>query len=87
MSSCCAGVELSQRELVARAFAGDDVVADFAAEKAAEAEAEAPADEGPSLLPGWGAWAGQQRTPAWIAAAQAKAKKCGPIRAIAWQTV
>ncbi|KAK9827643.1 hypothetical protein WJX81_002537 [Elliptochloris bilobata] len=69
------GVELSQRELVARAFAGDDVAAEFAAEKAAEAEAQAPAANAPSLLPGWGAWAGQQRTPAWMAAAQAKAQR------------
>ncbi len=54
------------------------MAADFAAAKAAEAEAEAPAEAAPSLLPGWGAWAGQQRTPAWMAAAQAKAQQCAP---------
>ncbi len=54
------------------------MAADFAAAKAVEAEAEAPAEAAPSLLPGWGAWAGQQRTPAWMAAAQAKAQQCAP---------
>ncbi|BDA46715.1 probable U3 small nucleolar RNA-associated protein 14 homolog A [Coccomyxa sp. Obi] len=67
------GKELSQRELIARAFAGDDVQAEFAEEKAREAEAEAPPADAPSLLPGWGAWAGQQRTPGWMAKAQDKA--------------
>lgn len=69
------GSELSQRELIARAFAGDDVQAEFEAVKAAEAEAEAPAAEAPSLLPGWGAWAAQQCTPGWMAAAQDKAAR------------
>jgi U3 small nucleolar RNA-associated protein 14 len=70
-----AGPELSQRELVAMAFAGDDVQAEFAAEKVAEAEAEAPAEEVPSQLPGWGAWAAQQRKPGWLAAAEEKAAR------------
>ena len=75
-----AGGRAAQRELIARAFAGDDVVADFEAVKAAEAAAEAPANDAPSLLPGWGAWTAQQRTPAWIEAAQAKAQRCvGPF--------
>ena len=71
------GKELSQRELIARAFAGDDVQAEFAEEKAREAEDEAPPADAPSLLPGWGAWAGQQRTPGWMAKAQDKALRCG----------
>jgi len=39
---CDAGVELSQAELIKRAFAGDDVQADFEAAKAAEVEEELP---------------------------------------------
>ena len=68
-------MDLSQRELVALAFAGDDVQADFAADKADEAEAEAPKADAPSQLPGWGAWASSQRKPGWMAAAQAKAAR------------
>lgn len=37
-----AGIELSQAELIKRAFAGDDVQADFEAAKAAEVEEELP---------------------------------------------
>ena len=37
-----AGTELSQAELIKRAFAGDDVQADFEAAKAAEVEEELP---------------------------------------------
>lgn len=73
------GKELSQRELIARAFAGDDVQAEFAEEKAREAEAEAAPADAPLLLPGWGAWAGQQRTPGWMAKAQDKALRCGGL--------
>ena len=71
----CSGMDLTQRELVALAFAGDDVQAEFAADKAAEAEAEAPKVDAPSQLPGWGAWASSQRRPGWMAAAQAKAAR------------
>lgn len=39
---CCAGTEMSQAELIKRAFAGDDVQADFEASKAAEVEEELP---------------------------------------------
>ena len=39
---CVTGVELSQAELMKRAFAGDDVQADFEAAKAAEVEEELP---------------------------------------------
>lgn len=41
-----------QRDLVAEAFAGDNVVEDFAAEKARQIEADAPKVEDTSL-PGW----------------------------------
>ena len=33
---------MTQQQLIARAFAGDDVAAEFEAEKEAEAEAEGP---------------------------------------------
>ncbi|KAG0239310.1 hypothetical protein BGW41_007795 [Actinomortierella wolfii] len=49
---------LSQRELVARAFAHDDVVADFAKEKAEIAEEDRPKDVD-MTLPGWGSWGGK----------------------------
>ena len=79
--ACCApGLELSQRELVAMAFAGDDVQAEFAADKAAEAEAEAPKEDLPSQLPGWGAWAAQQRKPGWLADTEAKAARWGVVK-------
>jgi U3 small nucleolar RNA-associated protein 14 len=67
---------MTQRELVAMAFAGDDVAADFAAQKAEEAEAEAPAaDTGPGLLPGWGSWASAKRMQRDAEAAARKAKQ------------
>lgn len=49
---------MQQRNLVAEAFSGDDVLADFAAEKKAIVEADAP-QEVDTFLPGWGAWAGK----------------------------
>jgi U3 small nucleolar RNA-associated protein 14 len=61
------------RQLLAAAFAGDDVEGEFEADKAAEVAAELPAAEVEGQLPGWGAWSGQQREPAWMAAARAKA--------------
>ena len=69
------GGTLSQRELIARAFAGDDVAAEFEADKAAETLEELPKIETPSLMPGWVAWANQQREPRWMAAAKAKAER------------
>lgn len=50
-------VSFSQRELVARAFANDDVVAEFEDEKMAEIEEDGDKVED-LTLPGWGAWAG-----------------------------
>lgn len=52
------GVVSSQRELVKRAFAGDNVVADFVKEKKqiVEDEDDKVIDE---TLPGWGRWTGE----------------------------
>ncbi|KAI7902717.1 small-subunit processome [Cokeromyces recurvatus] len=50
-------ISFSQRELVARAFANDDVVAEFEDEKKAEIEEDADKVED-LTLPGWGSWAG-----------------------------
>lgn len=54
---------------------GDDVEAEFAADKAAAVAEELPSIEEPSTLPGWGAWAGQQRNPKWMQTAKDKAAK------------
>jgi U3 small nucleolar RNA-associated protein 14 len=64
----------SQRDLIARAFAGDDVEAEFAAEKSAAVEEELPAVDAPVQLPGWGGWSGQQREPKWMQDARSKAE-------------
>ncbi|KAG9124690.1 hypothetical protein FRC07_010612 [Ceratobasidium sp. 392] len=47
-----------QRELVAMAFAGDNVVEDFAVEKQRVIEEDAP-KEVDTTLPGWGSWGGR----------------------------
>ncbi|KAG8744717.1 hypothetical protein FRC11_013331, partial [Ceratobasidium sp. 423] len=47
-----------QRELVAMAFAGDNVVEDFAAEKQRVIEEDAP-KEVDTTLTGWGSWGGR----------------------------
>ncbi|CAE6435881.1 unnamed protein product [Rhizoctonia solani] len=47
-----------QRELVAMAFAGDNVVEDFAAEKQRVIEEDAPKDIDTALA-GWGSWGGR----------------------------
>lgn len=66
---------VSREELVRRAFAGDDVVMEFAQAKAAEVESELPADDDiPGSLPGWGTWAStSKREPRWLLEAKAKA--------------
>ncbi|KAJ3542359.1 hypothetical protein NM688_g5978 [Phlebia brevispora] len=46
-----------QRDLVARAFAGDDVVQDFEEAKRREIQEDAP-KEVDTTLPGWGSWGG-----------------------------
>lgn len=48
----------AQRDLVARAFAGDKVVQDFAMQKRREMQEDAP-KEVDTTLPGWGSWGGQ----------------------------
>ncbi|MCJ1384995.1 hypothetical protein MMC17_008113 [Xylographa soralifera] len=48
---------LTNQELINRAFAGDSVLATFAAEKAATALADAPLTIS-TALPGWGSWTG-----------------------------
>ncbi|KAF8476936.1 Utp14 protein-domain-containing protein [Kalaharituber pfeilii] len=50
-------IAFTQRDLVRRAFAGDDVVTEFEAEKAREAE-EDESKEVDLTLPGWGSWSG-----------------------------
>ena len=68
----------SQRALLARAFAGDDVVAAFDAEKNAEVEAELPKFETPKRMPGWGGWAEDQAkrpVPKWQVEAEKKAAR------------
>ncbi|EIN14320.1 Utp14-domain-containing protein [Punctularia strigosozonata HHB-11173 SS5] len=47
-----------QRDLVARAFSGDNVVQDFAETKRREIQADAP-KEVDTTLPGWGSWGGR----------------------------
>ncbi|QRV83595.1 U3 small nucleolar RNA-associated protein 14 [Ceratobasidium sp. AG-Ba] len=47
-----------QRELVAMAFAGDNVIEDFAVEKQRVIEEDAP-KEVDTTLPGWGSWGGR----------------------------
>ncbi|PWN38794.1 Utp14-domain-containing protein [Ceraceosorus guamensis] len=49
---------LQQRDLVAEAFAGDDVSAEFEADKKAIMERDAPM-EVDETLPGWGSWGGK----------------------------
>lgn len=49
----------TQRDLIAEAFAGDDVAADFAAQKARIEADDAPQEVDNSALPGWGSWGGK----------------------------
>eukprot|EP00898_Chlorokybus_atmophyticus_P006709 jgi/Chlat1/7039/Chrsp56S06716 len=70
------GDTLTQQEIIRRAFAGDDVQADFDAEKQAAVEEELPKIEGPMALPGWGQWATQKhRKPKFAVKAEEEAKK------------
>lgn len=54
--------EFEQQTLIAEAFAGDDVVAEFEAEKAAVVEEEGDKEED-NTLPGWGSWGGGNAKP------------------------
>ncbi|GBG74923.1 hypothetical protein CBR_g19437 [Chara braunii] len=46
----------SQRDLIRRAFAGDDVQAEFDELKMQAVDEEVPLGEGPVHIPGWGQW-------------------------------
>jgi U3 small nucleolar RNA-associated protein 14 len=70
-----AGDADAQKALLRRAFASDDVAAEFASDKAAEVEEQLPKEEVPGLMPGWGLWADQQREPKWMAEARQKAAR------------
>ncbi|CAG9464190.1 unnamed protein product [Pedinophyceae sp. YPF-701] len=69
------GGDARQRALIAEAFAGDDVAAEFAEAKRREAEEELPKIETPTVMPGWGMWSDQQREPAWMRRERDKAEK------------
>jgi len=64
-----------QARLIQAAFAGDDVEAEFAAEKAKDVEGELPKVETPAVMPGWGKWNADQREPRWMVAQREKAEK------------
>ena len=66
-------MDLTQEDLVRRAFAGDDVVSEFSKEKVAEVEEELPKEDVPGAVPGWGTWANAKREPRWAVEAKAKA--------------
>ena len=64
----------TQKELISKAFAGDDVVKEFKDSKREEVEGELPQEEVPGQLPGWGTWASQTKEPKWVIEAKAKAE-------------
>ena len=69
--------DLSQRDLLSRAFAGDDVVGEFEADKNAEVTDELPKVDVPKQMPGWGGWADVQAKrgpPKWQLEAERKAR-------------
>lgn len=70
---------------MAAAFAGDDVVADFEAEKAEAAKESTEGVADPQALPGWGTWASTKREPrcALCAALQTLQTACARIFALA----
>jgi U3 small nucleolar RNA-associated protein 14 len=72
-TAAASAMELTQEDLVRRAFAGDDVVSEFSKEKLAEVEEELPKEEIPGAVPGWGTWANAKREPRWAVEAKAKA--------------
>lgn len=55
------GKNTSQQELIRRAFAGDDVEADFQDMKARAMDEEVVKVEEPKSLPGWGQWTHVQK--------------------------
>ncbi len=67
-------VGATNEDLMRRAFANDDIEAAFEKEKLADVDAELPETDVPKNLPGWGAWASEQRAPKWMQDAEKKAK-------------
>jgi U3 small nucleolar RNA-associated protein 14 len=65
---------MSNQDLMRRAFENDDIEAEFEKEKLADVSAELPDVDMPKNLPGWGTWAGDQKTPKWMKDAEKKAK-------------
>ena len=65
---------MNNADLMRRAFADDDIEAEFEKEKLADVDAELPNIDAPKNLPGWGAWGGDQRVPKWMKDAEKKAK-------------
>ena len=65
---------MSNQDLMRRAFENDDIAAEFEKEKLADVNAELPDVDMPKNLPGWGTWAGDQKTPKWMKDAEKKAK-------------
>jgi U3 small nucleolar RNA-associated protein 14 len=72
-TAAAAAMEMTQEDLVRRAFAADDVVSEFAKEKQTEVEEELPNEEVPGAVPGWGTWATAKREPRWAVEAKQKA--------------
>jgi len=72
-TASASAMDLTQEDLVRRAFAGDDVVSEFSKEKLAEVEEELPKEEVPGAIPGWGTWANAKREPRWALEAKVKA--------------
>jgi len=68
----------SQADLIHRAFAGDDVEAEFEKDKMEVLNEENPEPEKPVLLPGWGQWTHVQQKrgpPSWMLEEHDKAKR------------
>ncbi len=72
-TAAASAMDLTQEDLVRRAFAADDVVAEFSKEKLAEVEEELPKEDVPGAVPGWGTWANAKREPRWAVEAKQKA--------------
>lgn len=68
----------SQTDLIHRAFAGDDVEAEFEMHKLDILNEENPEPEKPVLLPGWGQWTDIQQKkgmPSWMLKEHENAKR------------
>ena len=68
----------TNEELIRRAFAGDNVEAEFEKDKEEVLNEENPEPEKPLVLPGWGQWTDVQKkrgTPSWMLEGYANAKR------------